>query len=81
MDNLPWSVAGEDLVNFFSSYGEIENGRVFMNRKSGHSRGLSFVTFTAEVTAEAALKADAAEQKSRSPIGRAGNRHEEPGHY
>ncbi|PVZ65607.1 RNA-binding protein [Pelagibaculum spongiae] len=88
--SLLWSVADEDLVNFFSSYGEIDNGQVIMDRESACSHGLGFITFTSE---EAALKSDGAElqnheirvnateQKSSSPAGQINKRYEGQGHY
>jgi len=43
--NLPFDVDDEKLKALFSSYGEIEEATVIMNKFSGRSKGFGFVTF------------------------------------
>jgi RNA recognition motif-containing protein len=43
--NLPFSVDDAKLKELFSSFGEIEEANVIVNKFSGRSKGFGFVTF------------------------------------
>lgn len=53
--NLPWSVDDEKLKEMFSSYGEIEEANVIMNKFNGRSKGFGFVTFKDDASAQKAI--------------------------
>ena len=52
--SLSWNVDEEELGNFFSQVGDVEEAKVITDRETGRSRGFGFVTF---VDAECAKKA------------------------
>lgn len=54
--NLPWSVTDEKLGEMFSSYGEISESKVIMDKFSGRSKGFGFVTFAKDEDAATAVK-------------------------
>lgn len=41
--NLPWATKADDLVETFSRYGEVLDGRIITDRETGRSRGFGFV--------------------------------------
>ena len=41
--NLPWATRAEDLINTFSTHGQVISGRVISDRETGRSRGFGFV--------------------------------------
>ena len=53
--NLPFSVDDEGLKNLFSSYGEIEEATVIINKFSGRSKGFGFVTLKDDESAKKAI--------------------------
>ena len=53
--NLPFDVDDEKLKELFSSYGEIEEATVIMNKFSGRSKGFGFVTFKDEESGKKAV--------------------------
>lgn len=53
--NLNYSIETEQLIETFSSYGEIIDAVVIKDKESGASRGFGFVTFTDPAAARAAL--------------------------
>ena len=53
--NLPWSVTKDKLDELFSSFGEIEESLVVVNKYTGRSRGFGFVTFKNDADADKAL--------------------------
>ncbi|NOZ84703.1 MAG: RNA-binding protein [Deltaproteobacteria bacterium] len=62
---LPWAVNDEKLRETFSSYGEITEAKVIMDRETGRSRGFGFVTFAEESNAQNALELDGTELDGR----------------
>ncbi len=55
--NLPWKAASEDLMEFFSQFGTVEDAFVLRDRETGRSRGFGFVTFTNDDEADKAIEA------------------------
>lgn len=53
--NLPWSVTKAKIDELFSSFGEIEESLVVVNKYTGRSRGFGFVTFKNDADADKAL--------------------------
>ena len=53
--NLPWSVTKDKLDELFSSFGEIEESVVVVNKYTGRSRGFGFVTFKNDADADKAI--------------------------
>ena len=53
--NLPWSVTKDKLDELFSSFGEIEESLVVVNKYTGRSRGFGFVTFKNDADADKAI--------------------------
>jgi RNA recognition motif-containing protein len=41
--NLPWSVDDNGLRDLFSTFGEVTDCKVIMDRETGRSRGFGFV--------------------------------------
>ena len=64
--NLPWSVTKEKLEGLFSSFGEIEEALVVVNKYTGRSRGFGFVTFKNDADADKAI----AEMEGKDAEGR-----------
>lgn len=53
--NLPFAVDDEKLRELFSSYGEIEEANVIINKFNNRSKGFGFVTFKDEADAKKAI--------------------------
>lgn len=67
--NLPFSVGFQELKDLFSSYGEIAEATVIVNRYTGRSKGFGFVTFSTKDAADKAIaEMDAKEIKGRKII-------------
>ncbi|KAJ7569993.1 hypothetical protein O6H91_01G102800 [Diphasiastrum complanatum] len=54
---LAWGTDTEALKEAFSSYGEVTDAKVIVDRDTGRSRGFGFVSFTSDQDAESALQA------------------------
>lgn len=54
--NLPYEVTSEELGQYFSQFGEIEEAVVITDRFSGKSKGYGFVRFYDLAVAENAAK-------------------------
>lgn len=52
--NLPYEVTSEELGQFFSQFGAIEEAVVITDRASGRSKGYGFVRYTDPASAETA---------------------------
>ena len=55
--SLPWSVDDAQLQEIFSAHGAVTSARVITDRDTGRSRGLGFVEFADEASAQAAMEA------------------------
>lgn len=54
--NLPFSVTGDDLSEYFSQVGTVEKAVVVTDKFSGQSRGFGFVEMADEESAEKAVQ-------------------------
>ncbi|KAI3761282.1 hypothetical protein L1987_51694 [Smallanthus sonchifolius] len=54
---LAWATDDMSLREAFSTYGEVHEARVIMDRETGRSRGFGFVTFADTEAASAAIQA------------------------
>jgi len=64
--NLPYTSSEEDLQNFFSSCGSINDVHIIKDRETGRSRGFGFVTFDTTEGFQAALEQNNQELDGRS---------------
>ena len=53
--NLSFDTEQEDLVHLFSSYGEVNNCKIPLDRESGRKRGFAFVEMINEETEQKAI--------------------------
>ncbi|MFH1607621.1 MAG: RNA-binding protein [archaeon] len=53
--NLPFGVDNNKLKELFSSYGEVEEATVIMNKFNGRSKGFGFVTLKDDESAKKAI--------------------------
>ncbi len=53
---LSWNTDDGGLRQAFDRFGDIEESKVITDRDTGRSRGFGFVTFTAEESAQNAIK-------------------------
>ena len=63
---LSWNTDNAGLEKAFSSFGEIEEAKVIMDRDTGRSRGFGFVTFADQADAEKALSLEGSELDGRT---------------
>jgi RNA recognition motif-containing protein len=54
--NLSWGTTRDDLAQLFSSYGEVQDAFIPLDRESGRSRGFGFVTLSSPDAAQDAIK-------------------------
>jgi cold-inducible RNA-binding protein len=55
--NLSWNTTKDTLVSIFSEHGTIEDAVLITDKMSGRSKGIAFVTFETEESAQAAITA------------------------
>ncbi|MCB9812979.1 MAG: RNA-binding protein [Pseudomonadales bacterium] len=55
--SIPFSTTEETIVNLFSQYGKVVDGVLIVDRMSGRSKGIAFITYDTVEEAEAATKA------------------------
>lgn len=55
--NLSYNVTEDELRNVFSQYGEITDLKLITDRMSGRSKGIAFVTYASEQSAQDAITA------------------------
>ncbi len=53
--NIEWSATDEELKDFFSQYGAVEEAVIINDKFSGRSRGFGFVTFEKDEEADKAM--------------------------
>lgn len=63
--NFPYSVDEAQLRALFSSYGDISDLALIMDRETGRSKGFAFITFATQQAAEKALEQDGKELAGR----------------
>ncbi len=66
--NIPWSTKEDDLQQFFSQFGEIEECRIITERSTGRSRGYGFVEVKEEQAAEIVEKTNGVELEGRKIV-------------
>jgi RNA recognition motif-containing protein len=66
--NIPWSTKEDDLQQFFSQFGEIEECRIITERSTGRSRGYGFVEVNEEQAAEIVEKSNGVELEGRKIV-------------
>ncbi|CAB03236.1 RRM domain-containing protein [Caenorhabditis elegans] len=54
--NAPFQTTEEELGNFFSSIGQINNVRIVCDRETGRPRGFAFIEFAEEGSAQRAVE-------------------------
>ena len=55
--SIPFSTTEETLVNLFSEHGNVVDAALIIDRMSGRSKGIAFITFETEEEAKAAIEA------------------------
>lgn len=66
--NLPYRVDENDLQDYFSRFGTIQNIRIVRNFRTGRSKGYAFVTYANTKQAADALAAHGIELYGRSMV-------------
>lgn len=56
--NLSWQTRADDLQNFFSRFGAVEDSFVATDRETGRSRGFGFVTLETSAAQAAIAETD-----------------------
>lgn len=65
--NISYGISEEDLVNLFSSFGEVVSAKIITDRETGRSRGFSFVEMVNDDEAKKAIEAlNGSEQEGRT---------------
>lgn len=54
--NFPYSVTETELRSLFSTYGQINELAMIMDRETGRPKGFAFITFATQQSAEKALE-------------------------
>lgn len=54
--NLSYAVTEEDLRSLFSTYGEVEDVKIIIDRETGRPRGFGFVTMNSSEAASRAIE-------------------------
>ncbi len=66
--NLAWACTNEDLMQLFSSHGQVARAQVVMDRETGRSRGFGFVEMPNREEALAAIEALNATDMNGRPL-------------
>jgi RNA recognition motif-containing protein len=64
--NFSYSVTEEELNEFFSQYGAIQELNLIKDRETGRSRGFAFISYESQQSAQNALAANGNEFKGRN---------------
>lgn len=56
--NLPYNVSEQDIEEFFSQFGTIEDVSLIKDRDTGRLKGFGFVTFESQEAAQDSLQMD-----------------------
>lgn len=64
--NFSYSVTEEELNEFFSQYGAIQELNLIKDRETGRSRGFAFISYDSPQSAQNALVANGNEFKGRN---------------
>lgn len=63
--NLSYSTSEDELRDFFSQYGSIQDTKLILDMSTGRSKGFGFITYTSSNDCENALAANGAELDGR----------------
>ena len=63
--NLSYQTTDEELRDFFTQYGAIEEVKLISDFQTGRSKGFAFITFASDDEGEKALAADGTELSGR----------------
>ncbi len=66
--NIPWSTKEDDLQQFFSQFGKIEECRIITERSTGRSRGYGFIEVSDDEAALIVEKANGVELEGRKLV-------------
>lgn len=55
--NLPFNTSEETVLSLFSQHGEVAECKLIIDRMTGRSKGIAFVTYQTEEEANAAIEA------------------------
>lgn len=66
--NLPYQVTEQNLKDFFSKYGNIQQVRIIRNYSSGRSKGFGFVTYGSLEDTKKALASHGEQYQGRTII-------------
>ena len=53
--NLPYTATNEKLAQLFSTFGEVTEASVVMDRESGRSKGFGFIQMASDTAAQSAI--------------------------
>ncbi len=54
--NIEWTTTVDELGQFFSQCGDVEDARIITDRETGKSRGFGFITYIEEKDAKEAVE-------------------------
>ncbi len=63
--NLPYNATEDELRDFFTQYGNIEEVKLIVDFNTGRSKGFGFITFATAEASESALAANGTEMGGR----------------
>lgn len=64
--NLPYNTTDEELQEYFTQFGDVNEVKIIIDRRTNRSKGFGFVTFASEQAAEASLETDGKDFGGRS---------------